>query len=75
MLPVLHPRMHSGVDSSRVEPIAESSDGPLLLKPPGVFAKNYGSLTPPGVLMTHVLHGLVVGLVYGWLARRLLLDC
>jgi hypothetical protein len=67
MIPAMHPRMRSGVDSDRPDPVGGSSDGSLLIKPPGVFAKNYGRLTPAGVLMTHVVYGLVVGLVYGLL--------
>jgi hypothetical protein len=67
MIPAMHPRMRGGVESGRVEQVGGPSDGALLLKPPGVFAKNYGSATPPGVLMVHVAYGLVVGLVYGLL--------
>lgn len=37
------------------------------LRPPGLFGKNYGSATPAGVLMAHVIFGLVLGLVYAWL--------
>jgi hypothetical protein len=35
MLPAVHPRMHGGVDSSRYEPVRETSDGSLQLRPPG----------------------------------------
>ncbi len=57
MLPAMHPRMG-----------AADAGGALTLKPPGLFAKNYGSATPPGVVMVHVVYGLVVGLVYALLA-------
>jgi hypothetical protein len=35
---------------------------------PGLFAKNYGPMTPVGLVMGHVVYGLVVALVYGWLS-------
>jgi hypothetical protein len=31
---------------------------------PGMFVKNYGTLDATGFLMTHLLYGLVVGLLY-----------
>lgn len=67
VLPAMHPRMRGGVESDEVDRVGGPSDGSLLLKPPGVFAKNYGPATPPGVLMVHVVYGLVVGLVYSLL--------
>jgi hypothetical protein len=67
MMHAMHPRMRGGMESERVDQVGGPSDGSLLLKPPGVFAKNYGPATPPGVLMVHVVYGLVVGLVYGLL--------
>ena len=63
----MHPRMRGGVETDATSRPGGPSDGALLLKPPGVFATNYGSATPPGVLMTHVAYGLVVGLVYSLL--------
>jgi hypothetical protein len=42
--------------------------GEVRLDPPGIHGKNYGAMTPPGVVMAHVIYGLVVGLVYAWLA-------
>ncbi len=63
MLPKMHPRMaeaeHPGPRGEHI-----GTDGSLMLKPPGVFAKNYGKVTPAGVVMVHVIYGLVVGLVY-----------
>jgi hypothetical protein len=67
MIPAMHPRMRGGVETDVAAEPAGASDGALLLKPPGVFAKNYGSATPPGVLMVHIAYGLVVGLVYSLL--------
>jgi hypothetical protein len=67
MIPAMHPRMRGGLETDEVPQVGGPSDGSLLLKPPGVFAKNYGSATPPGVLMVHVAYGLVVGVVYSLL--------
>ncbi|SFQ72855.1 hypothetical protein SAMN05421810_11518 [Amycolatopsis arida] len=55
-VPAVHPRMGKG-----------DTGGAVALKEPGLFAKNYGSATPAGVLATHVLYGLVLGAVYAWL--------
>jgi hypothetical protein len=37
------------------------------LRPLGLFGKNYAAMMPLGVLMAHVVFGLVLGLVYAWL--------
>jgi hypothetical protein len=66
MMPKMHPRMAES-DETSGHGRHESSDGSLLLKPPGVFAKNYGKVTPVGVVMVHVIYGLVTGLVYSLL--------
>jgi hypothetical protein len=66
MMPKMHPRMADSAEASD-RGRHEDSDGSLLLKPPGVFAKNYGKATPVGVVMVHVIYGLVTGLVYGLL--------
>jgi hypothetical protein len=56
MMPAIHPRMG-----------AADSSGAVTLKAPGPFGRNYGSATPPGMLMGHVIYGLVLGAVYGLL--------
>jgi hypothetical protein len=66
MMPKMHPRMAESADVSD-RGRHERSDGSLLLKPPGVFAKNYGKATPTGIVMVHVIYGLVTGLVYSLL--------
>lgn len=48
MMPAMHPRMGDG----------------QVLAAPGPFARNYGTLMPVGVIMLHVVFGIVVGLVY-----------
>jgi hypothetical protein len=67
MIGQMHPRMRGGLESDETTRAGRPQDGTLLLEPPGVFAKNYGSATPPGVFMVHVVYGLVVGLVYALL--------
>lgn len=59
MMPLMHPRMGP-------EPVPATPG--VHLDPPGLFAKNYGAMTPAGELMAHVLYGTVLGLVYSWLA-------
>ncbi len=62
MMPAVHPRMRGA--KAAVGPGAAHS---LELGPPGPFARNYGSATPPGGMVAHVMYGLV-GLVYALLA-------
>ncbi len=59
MMPIVHPRM-----GARAVAATEA----VYLDPPGPFAKNYGALTPAGELVSHLLFGIVLGLVYWWLA-------
>jgi hypothetical protein len=63
MLPAMHPRMHAGATPV----LAAASGSPVELAPPGFFAQNYGAATPPGVVLAHVIYGLIVGLVYALL--------
>jgi hypothetical protein len=56
MVHTIHPRMGSA-----------DASGAATLKAPGLFARNYGRATPPGVMMTHIAYGLVLGLVYAWI--------
>jgi hypothetical protein len=56
----------------RMEPVANFAgdetwrhdDAGLHLAEPGWFAKNYGAMTPVGLLMGHAVLGLVIGAVY-----------
>jgi hypothetical protein len=56
MVPAIHLRMG-----------AANVGGGVSLKAPGLFGRNYGSVTPLGVMVTHILYGLVLGGVYAWL--------
>lgn len=75
MMPLLHPRMDSDdTAGSHARPLSRPgspllTDEPeLRLRPPGLFGRHYGAMTPLGELMAHTTYGLVVGVVYGWLA-------
>lgn len=57
LMPRMHPRMERG-------PAAEPTAGALLLKSPGLFARNYGAATPVGLVLAHALYGSVIGIVY-----------
>jgi hypothetical protein len=70
MVPTMHPRMvrePALAGGPAVDPVA-SEEPRLQLRPPGLFGRNYGAMTPVGIIVTHVAYGLVVGLVYSWLA-------
>lgn len=62
MIPAMHPRVHAGAS------VHGGAHAPVELAPPGLFAKNYGAATVPGIVMAHAVYGLVVGLVYALLA-------
>lgn len=62
MLPKVHPR----VGGPGVAP-AEAGHN-FHLATPGLFAHNYGSKTPPMLMMGHLLYGLIVGAVVSLLA-------
>jgi hypothetical protein len=47
MMPVMHPRMGDGE----------------VLSAPGPFGANYGSMVPLGIIMLHVVFGIVVGAI------------
>lgn len=62
MMGSMHPRMvpaTAGSDRAVTEEAAE-----IRIVEPGLFAKNYGRMTPVGLLVGHALYGLVVGAVY-----------
>lgn len=63
MVPMVHPRMEGHANGN-----GGSADG-VELAPPGLFARNYGGMTPVGLVMAHMLFGLVVGLVYAFLVH------
>ena len=66
MLGSMHPRMDPPPVASDGE-VVSSTGGEVRLVEPGLFAKNYGPMTPMGLIIGHVIYGLVVALVYGLL--------
>jgi hypothetical protein len=70
IVPAMHPRMAREpalAGGPATDPVA-SEEPQLRLRPPGLFGRNYGAMTPAGFIMTHIAYGLVVGLDYWWLA-------
>ena len=55
MMPAMHPRMGTS---------ASTGSGEVHLDPPGLFAHNMGKATPAGLVMGHVVYGLVLAVVY-----------
>lgn len=62
MMGSIHPRMTAGAlpDGGTVT----ESDGEVRLVAPGLFGKNWGGMTPAGMVMGHAVYGLVLALVY-----------
>lgn len=48
MMPAMHPRMGEGQE----------------LAAPGYFGTNYGSMVPMGVIILHIVFGILVGIIY-----------
>jgi hypothetical protein len=72
MMPAMYPRMTSqfvGVAApGRGSTVGNDDRGEIELLAPGVLGRNWGGMTPAGLLMGHAVYGLVVSLVYGWIA-------
>jgi hypothetical protein len=60
MMPLVHPRMSRSGRAENVRTDPHSVE----LQAPGLFARNYGSATPVGLIMGHIIFGLVTALVY-----------
>lgn len=61
MMPAMHPRMG---DQPVTGGSVDVSGGTVRLASPGLFGAGWGGMTPMGLLMGHVVYGLVVALVY-----------
>ncbi len=59
MMPMMHPRMGAAA--------AGAVPGEVVLEAPGLMGKNWGSMTPMGVLAGHVVYGVVFALLYSLL--------
>lgn len=72
MMPAMHPRMSEspGAQDATGDSGAVGTDpqGQVRLTAPGVLGKNWGAMTPVGMLMGHVVYGLLVALIYGWVS-------
>ncbi len=65
MMGSVHPRMTAPTATTRSEgDVLTITAGQATLVEPGIFAKNYGPMTPVGLVLGHVLFGVVVALVY-----------
>jgi hypothetical protein len=63
MMGSTHPKMEAVSNFAGDETWRHDAGGIHIAKP-GLFGKNYGKMTPVGLLMGHAVLGLVVGLVY-----------
>lgn len=61
MMPAVHPRMTTDSDG----PAVDTSDGSVVLSAPGFFGVHWGAMTPMGLIVGHVVYGLIAALVYG----------
>ncbi|MFO7960066.1 MAG: hypothetical protein R6U94_03855 [Nitriliruptoraceae bacterium] len=69
MMGSVHPRMTAPTTTTRSEgDVLTITGGEATLVEPGIFAKNYGPMTPVGLVMGHIVFGVVVALVYGAIA-------
>lgn len=67
MMGAMHPRMDPPPLGGNGE-VVTTVAGEVRLVEPGLFAKNYGPMTPVGLLMGHAAYGVVVALIYAALA-------
>ncbi len=58
-----HPSMEAAAQFTGGESWRHDAEGIHIAKP-GLFAKNYGAMTPVGLLMAHAVFGLVAAIVY-----------
>lgn len=61
MMPAVHPRMGA---NPTFDGTVQVSNGTVELATPGLFGARWGGMTPVGLLMGHVVYGLVAALVY-----------
>lgn len=61
IMPAIHPRMSAAQDEG---PVVTEEQGKLTLAAPGFFGVRWGSMTPVGIIVGHIVYGLVVALIY-----------
>lgn len=72
MMAAMHPRMPREPVAAGASPaggtVAEDDHGELEIAAPGLLGRNWGSMTPVGVVTGHAVYGLVLAVVYAWIA-------
>jgi hypothetical protein len=72
MMPAMHPRMSGELVVAGTSPapgtVGPDDHGGLRIAAPGVLGRNWGGMTPVGLVGGHAVYGLVLALVYAWLA-------
>jgi len=61
MMPAMHPRMAA---DAPIAGTVGTVDGEVQLSAPGLFGARWGSMTPVGLVMGHVVYGIITALVY-----------
>ena len=61
MMPAMHPRMSA---DPAIAGTAGTVDGSVQLRSPGVLGSRWGGMTPVGMVMGHIVYGVVAALVY-----------
>jgi uncharacterized membrane protein YagU involved in acid resistance len=66
VMPAMHPRMgHQPVTVGAG--VGQPDTGEVQLSSPGFFGVRWGAMTPMGLVIGHLVYGLVVALVYQWI--------
>lgn len=68
MMPAMHPRMEIQAAGAGGPPTVSDQPGGLRLSAPGFMGKDWGGMTPMGVVVGHVVYGIVLGFIYALLA-------
>lgn len=68
MMPAMHPRMERQTAGTGGSQTVSDHGGGLRLSAPGLMGKDWGGMTPMGVVVGHVVYGVVLGLVYAVIA-------
>lgn len=66
MMPSMHPRMTDALPGPDGETITETG-GQVQLAAPGVLGARWGGMTPVGLVMGHIVYGVVAAIAYAWL--------
>ena len=61
MMSAIHPRMSAATADG---PLVTEEEGKVALTTPGFFGVRWGAMTPVGLIVGHVVYGLVAALIY-----------